>query len=888
MRILMQSRRTLRALMLALGVAWCIQTILPEGYPSVGAADPATPQTPVNRAGTRIGSANAQRTLTVAVSLNPRDPQAVDAFLQRLNDPTSPDFHKYLTPVQFTDRFFDPDSRKQVADFLRGSGLTVADAGVGSLIAAMGNVAQIEKAFTVTLSDYRDAAGNLYVTNDAAPAIPSAVATKIHGVIGLDTAPQRRPHFVRIPPTQARPSTTTGQSHAATGCSAAVDAANGTGAYTPNQVATAYDFTALTAVGMQGQGGTIALFELDDYLDSAVTDYQTCFGTAVPVTRIPVDGGATRGGAEREVELDIDVVIGMAPKLANLLVYEGPNTGSAIVNQYQRIANDNRATVVSTSWGLCEPNSLSTDLNAENMVFQQMAAQGQTVFAASGDFGSDDCGGSALNVDDPASQPYVTGVGGTALSIDSGDAYAGETVWNDGSGASGGGVSQVWPEPTYQSGPGTANSYSNGKRQVPDLAAMAAPSRGYLVFTYDPSSCQPTTGNPSCFEAIGGTSVGAPLWAAGTALVNQYLTSKKKSRVGFANPAIYTFLTGASSVYHDVTQGNNCFIGPTCGTPRRPGGSYPATAGYDQASGVGSLDIGQFALNAAGADHATLSASPVAVPFGSFSVKLNYTMGGGIAGALCVSANGGAEWLFAGGASGAVTADFIQSGRYRFNLYPGTVCAGVPVASTTVQKLTPDGTAQPSALASPTTFAVAPGTVTSSTTYRFDTGDGTSGQVFLSVNGDAERLFASATYGAIEAPWIQSGSYAFRFVKNGQTVSTTTVTAQAGLVANPGVVPSGGSAQVTANSGTGAPVLVCVGLPNGQSQPVTLGNSGVAAGTLSGLSGTGGSTRFTLTAFQPADGKTPLGNTATGSGQCTANVPLVAVPGIGPVTITIQ
>ena len=437
--------------------------------------------------------------------------------------------------------------------------------------------------------------GARFFANDTSPALPTSIAPFVRGIVGLDNEAQFVPHLVPRPAEAAGAEPRAAQSQAATGCTAAVNTANSYGAFTPNQIAAAYDTTFFSALGMHGEGQTVALVEFDDYLNNNAATFQSCFGTSVPISRVPVDGGVARGGGEVEVELDIDVIVGQAPKLASLRVYEAPNSLSAGLDMYQKIANDNTAKVVSTSWGLCESQTPSNITNAENTIFRQMAAQGQSMFAASGDHGSEDCNTSALVTDDPASQPYVTGVGGTTLTLDATtNAWKGETVWNHG-GAGGGGVSGLWPTPTWQTGPGTANGYTAGKRQVPDVSADADPYTGYTVYVQD-SNCPGSSGTfyvTSCWIVYGGTSAAAPLWAAATALTNQYLASKSIAPVGQANPTIYRVFNTAGGSFHDITSGNNC-LDAACGT------SYPATAGYDLATGIGSFDAGKIATALAG------------------------------------------------------------------------------------------------------------------------------------------------------------------------------------------------------------------------------------------------------------------------------------------------
>ncbi len=572
---------------------------LPSGFPPGGVPGQ---QSFAGPSGARIGPTNPQQAMTLAISLKVQDQHALDTFLHDLYDPTSPQFHHYLTPTDFSNRFI-AGGRQTVVDFFKNAKFSVTDRGMGSIINATGTVAQVQTALKVTISDYQDGAGSVSAAADVAPTLPPSVSPAIQAITGLDNVIQVKTHMAPTPAStdgSAPAAPTTG----ASGCDAALNVASTFGAYTPNQLQTAYHFTPFSQRGEQGQGQIIGLLEVDDYKDANIAAYQNCFGTNVPVSRVPVDGGTHPGPFEEEVELDMDVYLGMLPKLQQLLVYESDIRITAIIDSLQAMANDNLASVVSISFGGCEQNrNINTFLMPENTIFEQMAAQGQSVFAASGDSGSRDCllhhtpNASALAVDDPASQPYVTGVGGTKLTIDpTTNLYTSETVWNGfstGSGAGGGGLSSIWPMPDYQTGPGVANAYSNGKRQVPDVAANADPKSGFIIYTTDPQSCARVTGavGPSCFMATGGTSVAAPMWAAAATLTNQHLLTAGYPRMGFANPIIYRLFTSDPAVFHDITTGHNCFdVSCDATTDLR----YPATPGYDLATGVGTFDAFAF------------------------------------------------------------------------------------------------------------------------------------------------------------------------------------------------------------------------------------------------------------------------------------------------------
>ena len=354
---------------------------------------------------------------------------------------------------------------------------------------------------------------------------------------------------------------------------------NGTGpdnGFSPNDIRKAYN---LTTIPTTGKGQVVALVELDGYTTSDILTYQQYYHLpAIPLENVLVDGfdGTPSGGSDSgsgEVTMDIEMVLAVAQGLEKIIVYEGPNdTKNGLLSVYQKIADDNRAKQISTSIGNPEREIGKVALDAENQIFMQMAAQGQTLFAASGDNGAyDTAAGHSLNVDDPASNPYVVGVGGTSLILDVSQNYSSESVWNDGlasRGAGGGGVSVVWPIPSYQIDvPGIA---STRFRNVPDVALNSDPDTGYSVY-YDGQ-----------WREDGGTSAAAPLWAAYLALVNEQRVLDGKAVMGHMLPRLYALEATSSYLddFHDITQGNNFH--------------YRAGPGYDNATGLGTINSNLF------------------------------------------------------------------------------------------------------------------------------------------------------------------------------------------------------------------------------------------------------------------------------------------------------
>jgi len=547
------------------------------------------------------GSLPASTRLDLTVALKPRNGAALAAFANAVSTPGSDVYRHYITPGQFARRFGPTKAQiAAVQTSLRTHGLSpgrVSANGLAIPIAA--TAAQAADAFSISFSKVTESGRRLAFASTAAPLFDAGVAGLVQGVVGLDTLSEPEPLAVRprggLVVRRTAPHIVTGGPQP---CGAAVAAAPGQGAYTADEIAAAYRFSSLYAGGDEGAGQTIAVYELEPDLASDIAAYQTCYGTNASVTYLEVDGGAGSGPGSGEAALDIEDVIGLAPK-ANIIVYQGPNEnsgapGAGPYDTYNTIISQDRAKVITTSWGQCEAMEGSADAVAEGTLFQEAATQGQTILSAAGDDGAEDCYAPGMNldlgaaVDDPASQPYVTGVGGTSLS--SVGPPPSETVWNNGgglsgllgssAGASGGGVSAIWKMPVYQSDAASLlhviNSLSSGGpcgvsgycREVPDVSADADPFTGYLIY-YD-----------GAWSGIGGTSAAAPVWAALVALANASPYCAGTS-VGFANPALYRAAGQAyGSYFNDVTSGNNDFTGTNSG-------HFTAGRGYDMTTGLG-------------------------------------------------------------------------------------------------------------------------------------------------------------------------------------------------------------------------------------------------------------------------------------------------------------
>ena len=531
-----------------------------------------------------VGPAGAQQQLNLSVGLQLRNQSDLANLLSNLNNPRSSRYHQYLTPQEFAAQFGPTsDQVQQVKNYLQQQGLTVTSvAPNGLLIDATSTVAQAESAFQVTINNYVLGA-NAFFANANPPVIPGSLSSIIASIGGLDNSVKMHPLYHLASPIHNKPkSNFSGHSK-----SSPQAAQSGFG---PSDLSGAYDAASLQTSGLQGSGQTVAVFELDGYQSSDVTAYLQNYSLATPsISNVLVDGfNGSAGAGAIEVELDIEVVAAMAPQ-ATQIVYEGPNSTQGVNDTYNKIVTDNKAQITTISWGECEAQSGNAELQTLDSIFSQGAAEGIAMYAASGDSGAYDCNDTNLAVDSPADDPNITGVGGTNLQLNN-SAYGSESVWSNPSDTSrspqgaggGGGISSFFKEASWQTGPGVQNQYSNGNREVPDVSADADPATGYAVYcTVSAAGCS------SGWIEVGGTSAAAPLWAGSTALINGYLQQQGKSRMGFANPVLYGLENQKTQFapFHDVTSGTNLY--------------YPATTGYDEASGWGSPDIYNIARDVA-------------------------------------------------------------------------------------------------------------------------------------------------------------------------------------------------------------------------------------------------------------------------------------------------
>jgi subtilase family serine protease len=568
----------------------------------------AAPRTPAGAVS--LGTVPATQQVHFDVALKVRDQAELTAYLSGLANQKSPYFHHFLRKGQFGPMFGPTLSQVAAVDAaLKAAGLSPGPVTADRLtIPVTATASAIEHAFGISLLRYRLSGGRVAYANSAAPKIASSVAPLVDGVLGLNDlyqaqqAPLERAqpgsHARPLgPDASARPSTAGPQP-----CTAAID----TWPNTINAFADYYGMSQLYDLGDLGQDERIGVMEFEPNLSSDIDAYEACYGISTKVNYITVDGGAGTGAGSGEAALDIEILAGLAPE-STIDVYQAPNTISGgMYDIFSQFVTGDTDSVLSSSWGLCESEWASADLNADEELAEEADAQGQTILSAAGDDGSTACSTASasdatLDVNAPASLPYIVSVGGTGINS-SGD----EVVWNESGtdeGAGGGGLSGYWCMPDYQYQPAIpgmfssiTTTYSSCKtsvnsqgypREAPDVSADADPYSGYVIY-YD----------GGWEGGWGGTSAATPLWGAIAALTDAspFCSAYGSGSAGVLPQALYAAVASDQStiysgsypqILRDITSGNNDYT-PSGYT----GGLYPATKGYDLASGLGAPIVG--------------------------------------------------------------------------------------------------------------------------------------------------------------------------------------------------------------------------------------------------------------------------------------------------------
>ena len=504
-----------------------------------------------------------------------------------------PEQRQYISREAFAaQRGAHPEDVAKVEAFAQEHNLTVVEVSVPKRsIRLAGTIENLTVAFRPNLK--KSKVGSRTVrTRTGGVSVPKELGDIVVAVLGFDNRPAARPHCRSLGGATARRGPKATSSTKGSKKAAAHNSPNGS--FTPPEVARLYNFPR----GVEGTGQCIAIIELNDFnrddphphptgtgftLNDLKT-YFTSLGLPTPVvTAIGVasDGsvGANVPGpdsnADGEVMLDIEVAGAVAPK-AKIAVYFALNTDNGFLAAFNAALHDNirKPSVISISWGSAEDFNTQQALDAFNQALQDAATLGVTVCCSSGDDGSSDISrpqdrDGHPHVDFPASSPFALACGGTKL-LGSGTTINSEVVWNQGNGGTGGGVSNVFSRPAYQSKAKVPKS-PKGRvgRGVPDVAGDADPSTGYQV--------RLVGGAP---DVIGGTSGVSPLWAGLIACINQRLASRGKPPAGFINPLLFNTPANAG-IFRDIVTGNNDIEGL---------GKYKARKGWDACTGLGTPD----------------------------------------------------------------------------------------------------------------------------------------------------------------------------------------------------------------------------------------------------------------------------------------------------------
>jgi uncharacterized protein (TIGR03437 family) len=543
------------------------------------------------------------RGITLQLQPSPAQQQDLQHLLAAQQDANSPDFHHWLTPERYADRFgISAGDISKITAWLGARGLRIDSIARGrNWINFSGTASELEAAFGVHTHRYR-VGGKIHYANADPPSIPAALSGLVAGVLGLDDfrmGPLASPKF---------------------------NNASGGHNLVPGDIATIYNTAPLVKGGIDGTVVKVAIVGGSAINISDIRTFRSTYGLPAKDPQLVIANAdpGTVAFAAAEGTLDIEWAGALAPGASIIYVYD-QNPNAAV----QYIVNNNLAQIMNTSYGGCE----SLNPGATDLIAQQANVQGITWIASTGDTGAAACDASAsgspaaasqgLSVNVPASFPEVTAVGATAFNEGSGTywsatngpnlasvlSYIPEVAWNDTAlvgilTASGGGASIVYPKPLWQNAAGVP---ADGARDVPDVAFAGSPNHdGYLVYLN------------GTFQVFGGTSVSTPVFSGMVALLNHSLVSRgiaAQPGLGNINPTLYRLARTTTNVFHDITQGNN-IVPCVAGSPNCNNGSFGffAGPGYDQVTGLGSVDVAnlasQWTIPAAVASSVIATATP--------------------------------------------------------------------------------------------------------------------------------------------------------------------------------------------------------------------------------------------------------------------------------------
>lgn len=525
---------------------------------------------------TLLAPTDGNKQIGVVLALPSSDPAGLAAFVKHISTPGDPLFRQYVTPQQFAEKFGGNEADyNALKSWATANGLVVSQESFArTVITVRGSVSQFQSLFKTQINTYRTTDGQTFYSASVKPTVPTDIGAKISGLIGLTAG--------KPIAQQSKIAKVLGENPTVRSDMMRADTAGGTGpggTYSCIDLRTAYS---IPTWGALEKGMIVAVFEQGYYHPSDVKKYFEKFGlgnckqTAISVDQSPID---VEPPIEGEACLDIDMLVGMNPHIAEVKVfiddYQYDPFPVAMVDAFQAMADDGTPQIISVSYGEDEGYFGSDTENAQNTLLQQLATEGITVLASSGDEGAfGDQYYYPYNVAEPASNPYVTGVGGTSLFTGPHEAYLGERAWA----GTGGGISSFWALPGYQESvvPNVNDESSQTYRNVPDVGAVADPLTGIGVYVKDYGG----------WVQIGGTSVACPVWAGFLSTVNAALNWSGMGNLGFFNQYFYSIgiPEGYSTPYefcYQITSGSNG------SPPAFPG--FDACSDYNNCTGNGSI-----------------------------------------------------------------------------------------------------------------------------------------------------------------------------------------------------------------------------------------------------------------------------------------------------------
>jgi subtilase family serine protease len=593
--------------------------------------------------------------ITLVFKRSTAQEDALKELLAAQQDRTSPLYHHWLTPDAFAARFGMADADIDATEtWLQSHGFRIeSTARTRDRITFSGTAAQVHVAFGAELHYYLSE-GEFHFAPETDLSLPAELASVTAAVLHLSNF---RPKPNLKVSTGARPNYTTLSTQAHY--------------LTPKDIITMYGLTGLYQNSVLGGGQSLAVVGqsyIDTSSNSKIWQFQGNFTQGDSVTAVLVPGSGVEAispGDQGESEIDLEYSSGIAQNANIFLVYVGANQNYDVFDALAFAITQDIAPVISISYGICESLMSATELNQGNALFEEAAAQGQTLVAAAGDGGSTPCASypastgitpaqqQALSVIYPADSPYVTAVGGTQMavgtfapgssqywatasnidSVSSLLSYVPEVAWNEGSTfhdivAGGGGASSYFPRPAWQnSAPGIP---SGTTRLLPDIALQSSvDSPGFLVCSDDPnliysqghiSSClQQPIGSNNPYTVAGGTSFAAPIFAGFVAILNQV---EHTTGQGNINPILYNLASNPTSyaaVFHDIISGTNACLPSVADCPTAGQSEYAATPGYDAATGLGSVDFGKLAAAWPATSAASLTQTGILIVYSQYT-----------------------------------------------------------------------------------------------------------------------------------------------------------------------------------------------------------------------------------------------------------------------------